>query len=192
MACPRLRLLHTACSGLAIAIPSTAGWLATVSRDWAVYAFAKDEGASPLFPPQHAEEETAKEALLHVVRRDPHQCGVQQSRWRLADLIDYCTWLTLETESGMSQLLKRVGIHDKRGREHVHRPDPFYQAKIDAISALKKEVEQKQSQEVFLYLDELTYYRQPSLARAYEEAGEARPYAQRSLLSNTATRVVGT
>ncbi len=127
-----------------------------------------------------------------MVRRDPRQCGVQQSRWRLADLIDHCKWLNLETESGMSQLLQRLGIHYKRGRDHVHSPDPYYQARIDEISALKKRLEEHQGKEILLYLDELTYYRQPSLARGYEEAGEARPHAQRSLLSNTVTRVVGT
>jgi hypothetical protein len=136
--------------------------------------------------------ETAKDALLHVVRRDPRTCGVPQSRWRLGDLVEYCKWLNLETESGMSQLLQRVGIHYKRGRDQVHSPDPFYQTKVDAIQELKERVQQIQGQEILLYLDELTYYRQPSLARGYEEAGEARPYAQRSLASNTATRVVGT
>jgi DDE superfamily endonuclease len=110
----------------------------------------------------------------------------------LADLVEHCKWLNLETESGMSQLLKRVGIHYKRGRDHVHSPDPYYQAKIEEISALKKRLEEYQGKEILLYLDELTYYRQPSLARAYEEAGETRPYAQRSLSSNTVTRVVGT
>ena len=115
-----------------------------------------------------------------------------QSRWRLEDLIEHCKWLNLETESGMSQLLQRLGIHYKRGRDHVHSPDPFYQAKIDEISALKERMQSQQSLEVLLYLDELTYDRQPSVACAYEEAGEARPHAQRSLLSNTATRVVGT
>lgn len=43
-----------------------------------------------------------------------------------------------------------------------------------------------------LYQDELTYYRQPTLACAYEQAGKASPKAERSLRSNTATRVIGT
>jgi hypothetical protein len=45
---------------------------------------------------------------------------------------------------------------------------------------------------VLLYLDELTSYRHPSVACAYEEARTARPHAERSLASNTVTRVVGT
>lgn len=149
-------------------------------------------GASPLFPPEHTEPEAAKEALLHVVRRDPRQCGVAQSRWRLEDLIEHCKWLNLETPSGLSQLLRRLGIHYKRGQDHVHSPDPQYEAKLAHIEALKQRVKQAQDREALLYLDELTYYRQPSLAAAYELGGEARPLAERSLLSNTATRVVGT
>lgn len=140
----------TACCARARAIRSTAGWVATARRVSRAYGFAKDAGASPLFPPRHADAETAKDALLQVVRRDPRTCGVPQSRWRLADLVEHGQWLNLETESGMSQLLKRVGIHSKRGRDHVQSPDPSYQAKIEEISALKKRLEEYQGKEILL------------------------------------------
>jgi hypothetical protein len=78
-----------------------------------------------------------------VVRRDPRQCGVAQSRWRLEDLSEQCQWLNLETASGMSQRLQRLGIHYKRGRDYVHRPDAFYQAKVDEIKALKERMQTK-------------------------------------------------
>ncbi len=159
---------------------------------WPDCSFARGAGASPLFPPEHSEPEAAKEALLHVVGRDPRQCGVAQSRWRLADVLEYCDWLKLETPSGLSQLLRRLGIHYKRGRDHMHSPDPQYVAKLDYIETLKQRIQQAQDREALLYLDELTYYRQPSLASAYELAGEARPLAERSYWSNTPTRVVGT
>jgi len=74
----------------------------------------------------------------------------------------------------------------------VHSPDPCYQAKLDYLQSLKQRVEQSQGREVLLYLDELTYYRQPSLGWAYEQAGQARPLAERSHLSNTPTRLVAT
>jgi hypothetical protein len=44
---------------------------------------------------------------------------------------------------------------------------------------------------VLVYLDEVSYYRQPSLANAWEEFGQ-QPLAQLSYQSNTATRVVAT
>jgi hypothetical protein len=43
----------------------------------------------------------------------------------------------------------------------------------------------------FLYLDELTYYRQPTLAYGYEAMGESQPLAQRSYHRNTHFRVLG-
>jgi hypothetical protein len=42
---------------------------------------------------------------------------------------------------------------------------------------------------VALFQDELTYYRQPTLAWAYAERGQQAPYAERSHQTNTATRV---
>lgn len=127
-----------------------------------------------------------------MVHRAPRQYGVPRSRWRLTDVRAACPWLQLSSDSGLSQLLWRLGIHYKRARDHVHSPDPCYQAKLDYIEALKQRVEQSQGREVRLYLDELTYYRQPSLSWGYEQAGEARPLAERSQRSNTPTRVVAT
>jgi hypothetical protein len=45
---------------------------------------------------------------------------------------------------------------------------------------------------VTLFQDELTYYRQPTLARAWEAQGRPQPLAHRSHQSNTATRVTAT
>jgi hypothetical protein len=44
---------------------------------------------------------------------------------------------------------------------------------------------------VFLFLDEMTYYRQPSLARTYEAKGHSQGLACRSHHSNTWFRVIG-
>jgi hypothetical protein len=129
---------------------------------------------------------------LHVVRRDPRQCGVERSRWRLADVRTACPWLQLTSDAGLSQLFWRLGIHYKRGREHVHSPDPAYQAKLDYLEDIKRRVERSAGREALLYLDELTFYRQPTLRWAYEQAGEARPLAERSHQSNTPTRLVAT
>ena len=42
-----------------------------------------------------------------------------------------------------------------------------------------------------VYLDEVTIYRQPSLARAYEARGAFQQLAERSHQSDTPTRIVG-
>jgi hypothetical protein len=112
--------------------------------------------------------------------------------FRLADLVQYCKWLNLETESGMWQLVRGCHISYQHAQEHIHSPDPQYQAKLEVIQTLWERVQQSEGMEVLLYLDELTYYRQPTLSWTYEQAGPSQPHAERSLCSNTATRLVGT
>ena len=47
---------------------------------------------------------------MHLVRRDPHTCGVDRSRWRREDLLAQCPWLGLRTPQGLGHLLGRLGI----------------------------------------------------------------------------------
>src|SRR5947209_5804570 len=62
-----------------------------------------------------------------------------------------------------------------------------------AAQAIKKEAARgSDGRRVLLYQDELTYYRQPSLARAYEARGRRQPLAVRSHAANTATRAAAT
>jgi len=149
-------------------------------------------GASPLFPPQHARAAAAQEALLHVIRRDPHQFGIPRTRWRLKDLLAECDGLRLTTEGGLSRLLKRLKIRYKRGRDHIHSPDPHDSAKQEWVSAVVEQACASGGRVVALYQDEITYYRQPARARAYEEQGPRQPYAERSPAKDTMTRVTAT
>lgn len=103
-----------------------------------------------------------------------------------------CPWLRLQTSSGLSQLLTRLGISYKCGREYVHSPDPHYEAKVAAIQQACDQAEAAPSRFAVLYLDELTFYRQPSLACAYEAMGSRQPLAFRSYRSNTTARILAT
>ncbi len=127
-----------------------------------------------------------------MVRRDPHSLGVPAARWKLANLLEQCDWLTTQTQAGLWQVLHRLGIHYKRARDYVHSPDPQYEAKLARLNEIKTVVASSAHREVLLYLDEMTYYRQPTLACGYEQAATSRPLAVRSWSSNTSTRVIGT
>jgi transposase len=94
--------------------------------------------------------------------------------------------------SGISRVLKESGIRWKRGRDHVHSPDPDYAAKAAHLEAIRARVAAAPDAAVLLYLDEVTYYRQPSSGYAYARAGSADPRAERSTRTDTKTRVVGT
>jgi transposase len=173
-------------------IPSLTGSNGISSSDWPAYRFALDVDASQLFPPAYQDKEAAKEALLHVVRRDPHQLGLDRSRWRLQDVQEHCPWLRCRTEAGIWQVLDHLGIHYKRGRTYVHSPDPAYEEKLARIAALKRFVQAHPEEYVLLYQDESTIYRQPSVGYHYEASGSDRPYARQARMLNNVIRLVGT
>jgi uncharacterized protein YjiS (DUF1127 family) len=138
----------------------------------------------------HPASPTAKEALLRLVRRDPRQWGYDRTRWRLADLLAECSGWQVETSSGMAGILRRLGISYQRGRHYVHSPDPDYADKMTYIQALLAQSRACTERLVALYLDEFTYYRQPTLAAAWEARNEAQPRARRSHRADTPTREV--
>lgn len=125
-----------------------------------------------------------------MIRRAPEHFGYQRSRWTLALLRQACDWLQLATSTGMSQLLRRLGISYKRARDYVHSPDPHYDQKLSLLELARLRAYYQPEHYVFLYLDELSYYRQPSLASAYAATGPEQPLALRSYRSNTHFRVV--
>lgn len=145
-----------------------------------------------LFPPKHAKAEEAREALLHVVRRSPESYGEKRSRWTLEGLLRTCEWLRLQTPSGMWRVLHRLGIHYKRGRSYIHSPDPHYHAKLERVQACLRLAKAEPERYAVLFQDEITYYRQPTEAPAYEAVGAHQPLARRSYHKNTQRRITAT
>jgi transposase len=96
----------------------------------------------------------------------------------------------VSSDASLAALLARLGIRYKRGREYVHSPDPDYPAKLQRVAQIVAEARSSAGRMVALYLDELTYYRQPTLAAAYAARGAEQPLARRSCQANTATRIV--
>lgn len=127
-------------------------------------------------------------ALLH---QSPELAGHAQSRWPLSSLLASCAWLNLKTEVGLWRLLKRLGIVHKQGRLALHSPDPDYKAKLDYLALALQAAHEEPENIVFLYLDEFSYYRQPTLAPAYELAGKAQSRAHLSHRSNSRWRGIG-
>ena len=87
--------------------------------------------------------------------------------------------------------MRRLGIHYKRGRHYVHSPDRNYQSKVDLIEQMRLRAYYDAPRTVLLYLDELTFYRQPTVAAQYEAQGPTQPLAYRSHRANTDSRILG-
>jgi hypothetical protein len=79
----------------------------------------------------------------------------------------------------------------KRARDHIRSPDPAYQEKRAHLARIAARVDADPAHTVLLYLDELTYYRQPSLGYGYAPAGSTDPRAERSTRSDDTTRILG-
>jgi hypothetical protein len=138
----------------------------------------------------HQTPEQAREALLHLVHRCPTCFGISRARWTLSALGEVCSFLAGKTPSGIWHLLDRLDIHYKRGRGHVHSPDPDYLEKLREVHSLIRQALNHPNQYVVLFEDEFTFYRQPSLAQAWEEAGQKQARAELGHTCNTHARVV--
>jgi transposase len=114
----------------------------------------------------------------------------QQTRWTLAALKRAVPCYWEYSLSGIWRILAGHKLRWRRGRDHLRSPDPDYQGKLAQVAARRAEVEAMPDASVLLYLDEVTYYRQPSLASAFGAAGRDTPRAERSWKSNATTRVV--
>jgi len=71
----------------------------------------------------------------------------------------------------------------------VRSPDPNYVGKLHSVRFNLLGVG---GADVFLFQDEFTFYRRPSLASAYERAGKAQPLAEQGWKSNYHCRIAAT
>lgn len=149
-------------------------------------------GRKPAFQPHFNDSSQAQEALQHTLNRPPEELAQQGTRWTLKSLASACQWLQLQSCSGLHKLLKRLHLHYKRGRLKVHSPDPQYVEKLADICRLLQLAKASKGKLVVLFGDQLTVYRQPTLANAYCPAGsQHQPLAQCSHHSNSKWRVAG-
>jgi len=125
-----------------------------------------------------------------VLQRSPREYGIKRTRWRLQDVGRALAWLHGYSDAGIYKVLKRLGFSRKRALNFIHSPDPEYRAKWKAILRAYMEACTHPGQVVLLFLDELTYYRQPSKAPAYHPKGKTQPHAAEVPAYNTKTRIV--
>lgn len=97
----------------------------------------------------------------------------------------------MKTQAGISLLLKRLKIHRKRGRGHLHSPDPEYVGKLRDVWVGLRAVRVDPDRQVLLFSDEFTFYRQPSLSYDYERAGKTQPLGELGYRSNLSWRIAG-
>jgi hypothetical protein len=149
-------------------------------RAWSNYL-----AESEIFPPEQ------RAAWQELVCTPPQALDIQRSRWTLTTLRQVDRLWSQYTDSGLWYLLHALKIHYKRGRHYVHSLDPQYVQKRDTSWACVEAARQHPDQVVTYYLDELSFYRQPTVARAWHLAGHGQPLACRAHRSNVYHRIIG-
>jgi len=79
----------------------------------------------------------------------------------------------------------------KRGRGHLHSPDPDYVPKLLAILEAIQQSRQEPERWVTLFADEMGLYRQPTLASDWEAKGSQQPLAEWGHRTNACVRIAG-
>lgn len=125
-----------------------------------------------------------------MLHQSPRQYGLTHARWRLQDVGTALKWLENCSQPGIYKVLKRLGFSRKRAMNFIHSPDLNYHHKWKAILHAFMEAANHPDKVVMVFLDEFSYYRQPTLACAYHVTGHTQPYAFQVARSNTRTRLV--
>ncbi len=173
--------------------PETVGaWVdAYLRRGIVALVVRPGRGRRPAYARAGLSREQAAAAALEVVHRSPRAAGVDRSRWTLAALLTTILWLGGLSKSGLSHLLDRLRVRYRRGQEHVHSPDPEYEAKMAAVAAARAAAAERPGAVILVYQDEFTAHRRPSVAPAWHgEGGPGRP-AELGHKMNTERRLIG-
>jgi hypothetical protein len=112
------------------------------------------------------------------------------ARWRLKTLKQHCTHLINYSLSGIWRLLRALGIHYKKGQQHIHSPDAEYGAKKERIETCVETARAEPEVVTTLFLDEFSFYRWPTTAPVYAPAGREQPKADLLPGYNTRSRIV--
>lgn len=141
--------------------------------------------ADPLFSPTSVE--VAQAELQQTIAKAP----TERSRWTLKLLRERISWLKERSLTCVWKTLANFGLVYKRGRESTHSPDPDYDLKLAYIAQAQRQVLRQPEAMVLLYQDELTYYRRPSVARAYAPMASKEPKAFQGYTTNKKRRIAG-
>jgi hypothetical protein len=157
-------------------------------RGSGAYICAKDGDENRLFPPQFASVMRGQ-VLEALQEHTPRDYGGQHTRWRLADFIGFLPGVGCR--SAVWRVFRRLGIRYRRGWAHLVSPDPLAAVKLQWLAAIQARVQAHPEQAVLLWLDELTFYRLPSVAPTWGDGAQRALKARMRPGNNTCARLVG-
>lgn len=139
----------------------------------------------------HCDPEIASAEVQNIAYHSPYLFGIETSRWRLVDFKKVVSWLSSVSIPGVGKILKRLQVSYKRGRMFLHSPDKEYDKKLAIIRNAKEECFANPGKVVFLYEDEHTFGRYPTVALTYAGTGIAEKTAEQYAGYNCLRRIAG-
>ena len=126
-----------------------------------------------------------------MLHQSPEAFGQTGTRWTLNALMEVGRGrgIQVRTVGGMCQIVQRLKVSRKRARHHVHSPDPAYVEKLKDVRVNLLNGGPNPEGLVFLFEDEFTLYRHPSLAATYERMGKLQSLAELGHKSNYTWRI---
>jgi hypothetical protein len=115
-----------------------------------------------------------------------------QTRWWLDGIPQVVPWLAHRCLATGCATLRRAAIRDRRGRRHVHSPDPDDAVKVARLATSTWYARQDPPRNVRLFQDELTDDRRSRVAQGDTRVVErTQPLAEQGLHANTMRRSAG-
>lgn len=135
--------------------------------------------------------------VRQMLMASPEHYGYARTRWTLAMLSrelrkQFASWSLHECHYSIGatwQLLKRLRIRHRRSQPHMRSPDPEYVAKEARCQDLLTRAKEQKIR--LFYLDEATYHRIPTPAKAWQPMELGQPRAEQGNKSDSTLRVAG-
>lgn len=142
-----------------------------------------------------------RDELLEHLRQGPESVTgevtapspvVPPSRWQLATIGQAVPWLRQYTVSGVWRLLRRYKLKLRSAQIQHYSPDPDYTVKEVHLLDCLHQAAVRADTTVFLFLDEMGYYRWPEATPVWwEGAGGTAPIADRQQSKQQQWRLIG-
>lgn len=138
------------------------------------------------------DHEQVREEVLSCLRQSPRDYGIDRTRWRLVDLLSEVTGhIQVHHESSLWQVLQRLGIRYREGWQYQVSPDPEAANKLARLAEVQRQTSQQPDRLVAVWLDELTVYRQPSVAPTWSDGRQRPQKARQAADEEKKLRIVG-
>lgn len=133
--------------------------------------------------------EAAKTQVKQILAQSPREYNQPKTRWTLATIQMCVPFLKHKSIPGVWQILKRLGISRKQSAAFIRSPDLLFREKVRIMMDCFERALYHPDTFVTLFQDELSYYRNPTIAPSWGESGVKQPKVLKAPGTDKLTRI---